>query len=614
MDKYPQKNKKPGIDKDYLVIIFIAVAGTFVLFALFVRLYIVTKQSTINMWNSEVLTLSQEIEYYLSFPKDAVIFSSQGVEAMIEEGATNEDIKNYLVNETDVYSEIIESNATGIYGYIRGEYVDGSGWLPPGDYVATSRPWYIDAVKADGDIAYVEPYFNVQTGMVMMSVSKLLSDKESVISMDFYLDSIQEKDADLVKYKELEAVLVLDADGLVVAHSDENQIGKNYAREINDEYVDIFKGVSSAHNNIFSVGKGRNKKFVFSKRINNDWYTVFVFDEGRLFGAIGIIYAHSIFVLTIVFFSFWAAIHLYKKKNRERSQLEGELAAIADIYLSLSILDLKELKLNKMWVSEKLTQILSAKQYSLERVDEIAEGIAVESSRAMLAEFMNFPTLGERLKDNKSISHDFLDIDNHWTRMYFIAGERDEEGNVTRVIWATESIDEDRRRQEALRKKAETDSLTKILNRNGGEIRLYEAFEAGRKGMLLIVDADHFKKVNDTYGHDVGDKVIIAMADCLTETFRDSDIVFRLGGDEFMVFASGVDTVDIGLIVADRLFMNSEQIHVPEAPDWKMEISVGATFCKPNDGQSFADYYKQADSAMYESKQKSGNYITFYKR
>ena len=614
MDKYPQKNKKPSFDKDYLVIIIIALVGTFVLFCLFVRLYIVTRQSTINMWNSEVITLSQEIEYYLSVPRDAVIFSSQGVETMIEKGATNEEIRDYLIRETDVYSEIIESNTTGIYGYIRDEYIDGSKWLPPHDYVPTERPWYIDAVEAGGDIAYVQPYLNIQTGIVMMSVSKLLSDNQSVISMDFFLDSIQQKDEDLVKYKELEAVLVLDSDGMVIAHSDEGQIGKNYAREINEQCVEIFKGVSEAPNNIFSVGSGKNKKLVFSKSINDSWYTVFVFNEQMLFGSIAFIYAHSIFVLGIVFVSFWAAIHLFRRKHKETDQLKGELAAIADIYLSLSVLDLKELKLNKMWVSERLTQILSAKPYSLERVDEITEGIAAEAYRVLLAQFMDFSTLGERLKDNKSISHDFLDIDNHWTRMYFIAGERDAEGNVVRVIWATESIDEDRRRQEALRKKAETDALTKILNRSGGEIRLYEAFEAGRKGMLLIVDADHFKKVNDSYGHDVGDKVIIAMADCLTETFRDSDIVFRLGGDEFMVFASGVDSVDIGLIVADRLFMNVEQVNIPEAPDWKMEISVGATFCKPGDGQTFTDYYKQADSAMYESKQKNGNYITFYKR
>ena len=130
--------------------------------------------------------------------------------------------------------------------------------------------------------------------------------------------------------------------------------------------------------------------------------------------------------------------------------------------------------------------------------------------------------------------------------------------------------------------------------------------------MLLLLDADHFKFVNDNYGHDVGDKVIKGIADCLIETFRESDVVFRLGGDEFSVFASGVDTVDIGRLVAERLFANVNKFDLPELKDWKLSVSVGATFCCPDNTFSFDKLYKQADNAMYESKQKNGNFITFY--
>ncbi len=598
-------------NRDYIHLSIITVLGLIITVVVFYGLYNVSRRSLINMWNSNAILMSQEIEYYLNQPKDAVIFTSKRVETLIDKGATNEQIQEYLVDESEVFSHLIEGNTTGVYAFCNGEYLDGSGWDPTKGYSPKERPWYVDAKRAGGEVVFVEPYLNVQTNTLMMSVSKLLKDKESVVSMDFYLDSIQKMDEEMLENNKLEAALVIDTSGLIVSHSDENEIGKNYSNDGISFHKAVFSKVITSNGKNFTADRNGVEKLIFSKRINNEWFTVLIFDESTLFASLKYLYLVSLVVLFAVFSGFFMFFSIYQKKHKETMQLQNDLAAIAGIYSSLSILDVKDLKLNKMWVSEKLTNILAAGNFSLTNVDEIVQAIAAEPSRSMLAHFMDFSTLDERLKDIKSVSHDFLNIENKWTRMTFIASEWDADGNLEQVIWATEIIDEDKRRQDALRKKAETDALTSILNRSGGEAKLFDTFEKGRKGMLLLIDADHFKYVNDNYGHDVGDKVIKAIANCLTDTFRDSDIVFRIGGDEFSVYATGVVDKEIGRIVADRLFMAIDMIRIPEIKDWKVKISVGATFCNPKKNNSFTEYYKQVDKAMYESKQYDGNYITF---
>ena len=177
MKNKPRKDDNANVIKDYLILILIAAIGMIITINVFFKIYYVSRESIINMWSSKTMVLSQDIKHYLEIPQNAVLFASEGVENLLDEGASNEEIQQYLIYETSIYSDVIESNNTGIYGYINGEYLDSSGWTPPKDFNSLERPWYIDALKADGEVAFVEPYINVQTNTLMMSVCKLLSDK-----------------------------------------------------------------------------------------------------------------------------------------------------------------------------------------------------------------------------------------------------------------------------------------------------------------------------------------------------------------------------------------------------------------------------------------------------
>ena len=178
-------------------------------------------------------------------------------------------------------------------------------------------------------------------------------------------------------------------------------------------------------------------------------------------------------------------------------------------------------------------------------------------------------------------------------------------------MWMVEVIDEEKRQRDNLQMLSETDRMTGILNRGGGEAKIREMLDSGRSGMFCLMDADKFKSINDNYGHGVGDKVLIEIANCLKKSFRDNDIVLRLGGDEFAAYAPTVLNEKVGQQIIDRFFYNIDLINIPELKDRKICISMGVAFYKPEDDFSFDELYKRADHGTYISKKHEGNYVTF---
>ena len=157
---------------------------------------------------------------------------------------------------------------------------------------------------------------------------------------------------------------------------------------------------------------------------------------------------------------------------------------------------------------------------------------------------------------------------------------------------------------------SETDALTGICNRRSGECRIENALKDGTMGMFCLFDVNKFKYVNDTFGHAVGDQVLIGIAETMKKTFRTSDVLIRLGGDEFVVYAANVSTEDIGKLVIDRFLGNLEKFELDELNGHKITVSLGAVMV--GDHEPFADLYSKADSLMYTCKKQGGNAYEFY--
>ena len=160
---------------------------------------------------------------------------------------------------------------------------------------------------------------------------------------------------------------------------------------------------------------------------------------------------------------------------------------------------------------------------------------------------------------------------------------------------------------------SETDALTGIRNRGSGEAEIKRLIVLKKYGMFCLFDADKFKAVNDTFGHEAGDSVIKALANAMNNALREYDIFMRLGGDEFAFYAVGIQDEDDGRAVIERLFDFISQISIPELKGQEVHVSLGASFFTPKSlERTFDDLYKRADKNLYNSKKLGGNAYSFW--
>ncbi|MEO6391695.1 MAG: diguanylate cyclase [Pyrinomonadaceae bacterium] len=176
---------------------------------------------------------------------------------------------------------------------------------------------------------------------------------------------------------------------------------------------------------------------------------------------------------------------------------------------------------------------------------------------------------------------------------------------ATRVRDLEQAIVERQRAEEALRLLSLTDDLTGLLNRRGffnlAEHQLKMARRQDYGSMLVYGDLDGLKAINDSLGHSVGSDAISAMAEVLRLNFRDSDLLARMGGDEFVVLVANVQCTD-GPAVLNRLQRSVESYVREVAPPFRLAISTGATYVEPDTTLSLDELIVIADQAMYECK------------
>ena len=147
--------------------------------------------------------------------------------------------------------------------------------------------------------------------------------------------------------------------------------------------------------------------------------------------------------------------------------------------------------------------------------------------------------------------------------------------------------------------------MTGLYNRGSGEQRVTAFLQKKTEGLFCLIDCDKFKSINDTYGHIVGDEVIVAVAETLQKTCRKDDIVMRLGGDEFALYIPDMKKEQAPFFI-ERLFGEFAKIIIPEMKGRKIYISLGAAFSHEDEQISFDQIYRDADGAMYESKKTEG--------
>lgn len=186
---------------------------------------------------------------------------------------------------------------------------------------------------------------------------------------------------------------------------------------------------------------------------------------------------------------------------------------------------------------------------------------------------------------------------------------------VMYLCWLAYTLRNSASRIRGLQKEMTTDPMTGILNKAGANKELAEAC-AEEVGILMMIDLDSFKLVNDIYGHDMGDKILIRFAELLKEAVDEEDIVGRIGGDEFIGFIKNtIDEEDVSKI---SRFMNKEMVKsakemMGEDMNIPLGVSIGAVRV-PAEGSEFEELSKKADKALYAVKQNGKHDYSFYQK
>ena len=238
---------------------------------------------------------------------------------------------------------------------------------------------------------------------------------------------------------------------------------------------------------------------------------------------------------------------------------------------------------------------------------------AVETIRAMMESSGNFDvSIGdftEKIQAAETIQEilkvkDYLVIEMQKVREHSHTLHDELEKHRT----ATETLSKKLEESEA---RALVDALTNVLNRNAYNLKIGELVHEYKRykeeWALLVLDIDHFKKFNDTYGHKTGDKVLKSVAATVSNSIRVSDHIFRYGGEEFVVILSRINKETTKNLSEKRRREVERDYLVDGDNELKVTMSIGAAIITPEDTE--ASLFERADKALYQAKQNGRNQI-----
>jgi diguanylate cyclase (GGDEF)-like protein len=163
--------------------------------------------------------------------------------------------------------------------------------------------------------------------------------------------------------------------------------------------------------------------------------------------------------------------------------------------------------------------------------------------------------------------------------------------------------------KKALEYTSRQDPLTGLYNR-----RVYKDDICKLKstqGIILMCDIDHFKSINDFYGHTAGDIVLVQVSECIRQNIRKEDLAIRWGGEEFFIFLSS-STLTKGYIVSEKLRKSIETLPIHSCDDAMIKVTISIGMSIVDDSVSLDEAIKNADDAMYAAKKTPGKHHVYY--
>ena len=252
--------------------------------------------------------------------------------------------------------------------------------------------------------------------------------------------------------------------------------------------------------------------------------------------------------------------------------------------------------------------------YSLEEIAGTVPGIFLSAPPLP----HDYPDLWSTLLAEGTFSGEIVDWKkdgSHYTTDTRITPIRSEDGNITHYITVQNDITEKKLFEETLKQQANYDPLTHLPNRayfrDLLENTIKSARQSGKELALCFLDLDGFKPVNDQFGHEIGDRILLEVSNRLLRTVRSGDTVARLGGDEFVLLLNDIGQDTFLQSLLSRLLESISQPCMVGDQEVRLTASVGVTFF-PRDDSPAEVLLRHADHAMYQAKESGRNQFLFF--
>lgn len=284
-------------------------------------------------------------------------------------------------------------------------------------------------------------------------------------------------------------------------------------------------------------------------------------------------------------------------KDRMREQMEI-LDSMAEIYDNVNLLDFEKMTEMSLREEELVSHALDFSKQTHTIMNHRIKKHVVPEQLDQFQIFTNITTVQQRLMGKKLITGEFISTRTGWFRAQYITVAEDKNGKPRIVIYTTQNIDEEKRREEHLIRISLTDELTRLYNRRCYEEDLNEVREHGMEDdfVLYSIDVNGLKTVNDNLGHAAGDELIKGAADCLSFAIGTRGRAYRTGGDEFFVIAHTGDPEG----TREEILEKTKEWHGTLVE--KISMSVGFASHKEAEEASIDDLEHLADKRMYEDK------------
>ncbi|MBR5116055.1 MAG: response regulator, partial [Lachnospiraceae bacterium] len=295
---------------------------------------------------------------------------------------------------------------------------------------------------------------------------------------------------------------IADNNGMVVAHSDSGEIGKNYNEQSDSLGAAVMALINSSDEDYYEFYLDNSHYIAYSARIQNDWHCVFVKDATSVFAPLKTIFIGAL-VAIFVIIALTSLIMIRSGMKQIMSERQSnQLSATADIYVSMHEINFvndtfTEVRNNKAEASQMIGEVRNNCQ---QMIRAIMTQFSDETTRESLLDFVDFEKLNERLKDERTVTCEFLSADKKWRRARYIVSDRAADGKVTRAMFLIEDIEAERRERDKM-----YDTAQKLANQIRSIANIYTSvtdIDLIRDSFSSINVSDNV--IENTIGDEVG--------------------------------------------------------------------------------------------------------------